>query len=165
MENNQNNKHEQTKKKLKIIGVALLIIGGIFTLVGFINFFASFGGDSMPNLFWCTFIGLPMLGIGSMLTTMGYKQEISRYIKNESIPVLNEAGEELSPAIRAVTNAVKEGLCEETQQIRCNCGNYNDKTDKFCSNCGKALTYTCPQGNVKLEPDDKFCKQCGTKLN
>ena len=165
MENNQNNNHEQTKKKLKKIGLILLIVGGIFALVGFIDFFASFGGNDMPTMFWCAFIGLPMLGFGGMLTTMGFKQEISRYVKNESVPVINEAGKELSPAIQAVTSAVKEGLQNTENQVRCECGNYNGTDDKFCSECGKALKRSCPNCNAEIETDDKFCAQCGAKLN
>ena len=43
MENNtiDNKKHEQTRKKLKVIGITFLTIGGIFFLVGIISFFIA----------------------------------------------------------------------------------------------------------------------------
>lgn len=91
-------KHEQTKRKLKIIGISILSIGLIFTIIGFISFFSSFGSGDMPSLFWCSFIGLPMFAVGLSITSLAFKREISRYVKNESVPIINEAGREVSPA-------------------------------------------------------------------
>jgi hypothetical protein len=80
-------KHNEKKVKLRKIGIALLVIGGIFSLVGFIDFFAAFGGMGMPTMFWCLFIGFPMLGFGGMLLKASYIRETAQYLKDESVPV------------------------------------------------------------------------------
>lgn len=38
-----------------------------------------------------------MLFVGIVCLTFGFRKEITRYVKNESVPVINEAGEELQP--------------------------------------------------------------------
>ena len=76
-----------------------------------------------------------------MILSFAFKQEISRYLKNESVPVINEASEELSPAIKNVASAVKQGLSEDSDK-------------KYCTACG-----------AKIETNDRFCGQCGNKLD
>ena len=164
MDKKQNDQHQKTKKTLKIIGISLIIFGGVMTAIGLIDFFSSFNSFDMPTKFWCAFVGLPCIGIGSSVTSVAYKQEISRYMKNEGVPVVNEASEELSPAIRSVTTAIKESL-NGNDGVVCSCGNRNDKGDKFCSACGKPLQTVCPACGEKAEADDNFCPNCGEKLN
>ncbi len=160
---NENNNHESTKKKLKITGFILLGGGIVLSLVGLINFFASFGTGEFPKLFFCAFIGFPLLGVGAGLLSFAFKREIMRYAKNESVPVINEASEEVSPAMKNVASAVKEGLGEKT--VKCpHCGTENPTDGKFCKECGKAITTTCPECGAKVSPDDKFCGNCGAKL-
>lgn len=158
-------KHEQIKRKLKILGVTLLIVGGIFTLIGFIDLFSSIGGTSAPTKFWCAIIGLPLLGFGAMLVLNAYRREISRYLKNESVPIVNEAGKEISPAVRDIASAVKEGLQDHSENaLRCSCGEYNDKDSKFCKRCGQSLLSVCPHCGKSLAADSVFCNYCGAKL-
>ena len=165
MNDKQNDQHEKTKKKLKIVGISLIVIGTVFSLIGFIDFFSAFSGYRMPNKFWCLFIGFPTFGIGLIITNTAYKREISRYMKNESTPVINEASDDLAPAFRNVASAVKEGLSNtKISGIRCSCGELNEKGDKFCSACGKALLSTCPHCGKEVDVDDRFCGQCGEKL-
>ena len=156
------NKHEKTKLTFKIVGLCLLVLGIIFTAVGFISFFSAMSSFDPPKYFWCAFLGLPLLGLGGMLTMFGFKSEMSRYIKNESIPVINEASEELSPAIKSVASTVKESL--DTKEILCSCGKENDADSKYCSACGKPLFTVCPNCNKELEQDSAFCNACGQKL-
>lgn len=111
-------KHRQTKTILKILGVIFATGGLICAIIGFADFFRAFGGEGMPKLFFLCFIGFPMLFVGIVCLTFGFRKEITRYVKNESVPVINEAGEELQPAVRAVTRAVKEGLTEENGALR-----------------------------------------------
>ena len=101
-EYNDRERHNSIKKKLKIVGFICLIAGAVFTAIGLIDFFASIGGSDMPTKFWCAFVGLPLLGIGFAITSFAFRREISRYVKNESVPVINEAGKELTPAVRDI---------------------------------------------------------------
>lgn len=155
------NKHQQTKKQLKTIGIILVSIGGVCTITGFIDFFISVANMSQPSLFFLLFIGNPLLGIGASMLTFAFRGEIMRYNKNESVPIINEASEEMKPAFRNVASAVKGTM---NDQVICSCGTANDKNSRFCKKCGKELFKVCPNCNEKVENDSEFCTKCGTKL-
>ena len=139
---NENNfeKHEKLKKKLKIAGFVLVIVGAVLALVAFIDLVITLGNPDkgMPKLFFLAFIGLPMLGIGAGLLTLAFRREIATYSKNESVPVINEASSEIAPAIQNVVKAAKT-----ESGVRCECGALNDADAKFCKACGKPLAKTC----------------------
>ncbi len=159
--------HKATKKKLKIFGFILLILGAACMVTGFVDFGLSMNSDSdMPSLFFLIFIGSPMLFIGISLVVFGYKKEITTYVKNESVPVINEAAEELKPAVKSVVGAVKEELQGgETHMVTCpRCGAKNPVGHKFCPECGGSLEKICPECGAKQEADDKFCGNCGAKF-
>lgn len=165
MDNKQNEQHKKTKKTLRLVSGILLGGGICLTATGFISFFSAFGNGGFPELFWCAFLGLPMLGIGGSIASVANRREISTYMKNEDVPVVNEASKELSLATKNVTSAIKEGLSgANTDGIRCSCGELNEKGDKFCSACGKALLSACPHCGKEVDADDKFCGQCGKSL-
>lgn len=156
---NKNLKHEKTKKILKIVGPVVALCGLGLAIMGFVDMIISTQNEEMPSLFWGLMAGLPMLGIGGMICLMGYRRELSRYVKNESVPVINEAGEEITPAVSAIAGAVKgteENICPH-------CGKGNADDAKFCRHCGGELTITCPVCGEKVK-DGKFCEKCGAKL-
>lgn len=155
-------KHESIKNFLKAAGILTLGIGIVFLIIGAIDFFSAFGSFDMPSKFWCFFIGIPLLGIGGAMTSFGFRREMTRYMKNESMPVIKEASEEIKPAIMNITSAVKAGLKEN--QVLCKCGKTNDKESKFCNSCGRALRKTCPACKAALSADSRFCDNCGYKL-
>lgn len=104
-----NDKHNKVKTRLKIIGFIVLAIGLACTVTGMVDFFTTaMNMNGMPKLFWLLFIGVPMLGIGGTLLGFAFQREIMRYTKNEAVPVINEASEELKPAVKSVAEAVKE---------------------------------------------------------
>ena len=140
---NENNfeKHEKLKKKLKIAGFVLVI------------------GGAMPKLFFLAFIGLPMLGIGAGLLAFAFRREIATYSKNESVPVINEASSEIAPAIQNVVKAAKA-----ESGVRCECGALNDADAKFCKACGKPLAKTCDNCGENNSADSAYCNNCGNKL-
>ena len=94
--------HYKNKKLLKILGFVFLIIGIILALIGLISFGISFNNMSMPNFFtfFLLFPGFILIGIGTILLRFGYMKEVGGYIKNESIPIINEASEEIKPTIK-----------------------------------------------------------------
>lgn len=161
MQNDNNfEKHEKLKKKLKIAGFVLVIVGAVLALAAFIDFFITVDPDKgMPKLFFLAFIGLPMLGIGAGLLTFGFRREIATYSKNESVPVINEASSEIAPAIQNVVKAAKT-----ESGVRCECGALNDADAKFCKACGKPLAKTCDNCGENNSADSAYCNNCGNKL-
>ena len=157
-------KHEQTKKKLKIVGLSLVAVGGLCTFIGMADFFMSFGSFRAPTLFFLCFIGMPMLGIGGPICLKGFQREIQTYAKNESVPVFNEMAPEIAPAITTLTDAVREGVQGAEKKPCPYCGDPVEADDKFCPNCGKPLSKTCPQCGEVAEADDRFCGKCGSSL-
>ena len=158
------NSHNKIKLVLKITGGALLLVGAVFAIIGFADFFSAFNGTGMPTKFWCCFVGLPLIGIGIGLLTAGFRREIMRYQKNESAPVVNEAAEDMSPAVKTVATAFREGFSGEGKR-KCSCGCENDADSKFCKVCGKLLTLRCPHCGAAIAPDSIFCDECGKKVN
>jgi hypothetical protein len=127
------NKQKLTKLLLAIIGCTLLITGIALSAIGFANF-----GNFDNNLFSLTFIGLPCIAFGIGIIVFSFSQNIARFIKNEHAPVINEFAEEISPAIKTYTSAVKDGLTEQDTKL-CTCGNKNPKDAAFCNKCGAKL--------------------------
>ena len=167
--------HNRTKKKLRIVGGILLGVGVVCALVGFIDFALTFvnasnGGARFPSLFFLAMIGIPMIGLGAGLLVFSYKKEIGRYIKNESVPVINEAAEELKPAVKSVVSAVREGIKgdadEDKKEFVCpHCGKVNLDDGAFCSFCGKPMQKTCPICGAKQSGENVYCGKCGTRLD
>lgn len=160
--NEKEKKHARIKLGLKIAGIALTAGGAVLSAVGFISFFGAFGGDGFPDLFWCCFLGLPMFAFGINFLRAGFRREIASYAKNESVPVINEAAEEMTPAVQAIAGAVRGGKGEG---LTCPaCGKANDAAAKFCDNCGEPLRRICPACGKENDAEAKFCDNCGGKL-
>lgn len=155
-------KHERTKRILKIVEPIVAAAGLILAVVGFVSFFSSFGDDGMPSLFWCAFVGMPVFVIGLGITFTAFRREIATYQKNESAPVINEFAEDIKPAVQSVASAVRETAAQDA--ICPDCGEKNDADAKFCKNCGAALRKVCPDCGEQNDADAKFCKSCGKSL-
>ena len=54
---------------------------------------------------------------------------------------------------------VQPGMC-----VCPNCHSQNEKTAKFCFNCGTSLLNTCPNCGFNLAPGSKFCPECGQSI-
>ena len=158
-------KHERTKRILKIVGPIVAAAGlilAVLAVVGFVSFFSSFGSGGMPSLFWCAFVGMPVFVIGLGITFTAFRREIATYQKNESAPVINEFAEDIKPAVQSVASAVRETAAQDA--ICPDCGEKNDADAKFCKNCGAALRKVCPDCGEQNDADAKFCKSCGKSL-
>ncbi len=158
-------KHEETKKKIKIFGAVCLGVGLVCAVIGFVNFFSTaIYGDGFPKLFFLLFIGFPLIAVGLAALSFGFRGEILRYNKNEGLPVVKEAGSELTPTIRDIANACREGKTKDGDTVTCTCGTVNDADSRFCKSCGRELSRTCPHCGAKIAPDCKFCTECGAAL-
>lgn len=153
-------KHQRIKLVLKIAGILIVVAGLVFAIIGFADFFGSVSQHERPTKFWSFFIGFPMLAVGGILAGMGFRRELASYAMRESAPVFNEAGKEIQPGIKAISEAVlsKDGI------VCPSCGALNDKGSAFCKKCGTALSKKCPSCGADLDADASFCDKCGTKL-
>lgn len=158
-------KHKKIKIILRISGAILLICGIVFVIVGMVDFFQSTMDfpNGRPSKMWCFICGIPLIPIGAGLFALGFEKEMMRYVKNESVPIINELGQEVSPAIQNIVAAVKKGATKSTGTT-CSCGQINEIESKFCKNCGKSLVQTCPNCNAQIDKDSKFCDNCGERL-
>ena len=154
--------HRQVKLLLRTIGIILLVGGLTLTVIGFMNF-----GNFENNLFMLVMLGIPCIGLGIGLTVFSFTQSISRYIKNEHAPIVNELAEDITPAIRSFAKATKDGFTGNPPRVCAKCGNQLDTDDAFCSNCGQDITVQnkfCSKCGAGIETDDKFCSKCGAPL-
>src|SRR5262245_30665559 len=81
--------HVKARGFLRVAGPVVLSLGVLFTVTGVIDFFLSMGDSTrgFPRLFWCGFVGLPLLFVGSVLCMGGFLGTVARYTAAESAPV------------------------------------------------------------------------------
>ena len=166
-------RHAETRSALRVIGPCVLGAGLIFMLIGIGNFFASFGSPEPPRYFWCAFIGIPLLGIGGMITHFAYLGAVTRYMADEVAPVgkdvVNYMADGTKGAVRDLASAVGEGLglkppAEHPAVARCpKCDADNEASANFCKQCGAPLArpQICRACGHENAADAQFCDHCG----
>lgn len=159
---------------MRFIGPVLLVVGLLFMIVGVGNFFLSFGNMNPPRLFWCAFVGMPLLAIGSALTKAGFAGAVARYQAGEYAPVakdtFNYVADGTQDGVRSIASAVGEGLRGETSVDTSPCpacNAPNDPGSKFCDQCGGAFPadVRCPGCGEVNDPDARFCDRCGDRID
>ena len=169
--------HSSTRNVLRTVGPVLALLGLGLATVGLVDFFRAFGGSAEPRYFWCAFLGLPLLGVGLMLTKLGYLGKFIRYMAQEAAPpardTFNYMAEGTQKGVKMVAGAIGQGLKEgglgpsgAATKIRCHkCNALNDTGARFCDQCGQAMAKSkpCPQCAEVNDPDAKFCDNCGYK--
>lgn len=142
--------HDGIRQAARVIGPLMIAVGGMFTAIGMISFFSSFGSFEPPQYFWCAFIGLPLMAFGGAVTKFAYLGAIFRYLAGEVAPVqkdtFNYLATGVSPGVKDLARAVSEGLAEGRQVP-------HSDDSKYCSHCGQAIAL-----------DANFCSSCGQKV-
>lgn len=169
--------HGRKRSVLRKVGPLVLAVGGIFMLIGFVDFARSMGRfGEPPTLFWCFFIGMPLLWLGFVLTSAGYAGAAARYMAGESAPVakdtVNYMADGTKESVKTLATAVGEGLAAagsgaKQVLVRCHkCNVTNEADAKFCKSCGTGLAKTAPcrACNELNDPDARFCDHCGKPL-
>ena len=170
--------HDQIRAVLRFLGPAVAIVGILFFAVGIGSFFSSFGSHGPPQQFWCAFVGLPLIGIGVMISKFGYMGAVARYMSREVSPVatdtVNYVAHGTKDAVREVAAAVGEGLRGAGRQpaaaggVRCSkCDAENDRNASFCKACGTGILQAvgCSACGELNDPDARFCDNCGRALS
>jgi hypothetical protein len=165
-------RHEQIRGVLRGVGPVLLVVGVIFSAIGFISFFSSFGTFEPPRYFWCVFVGFPLIGIGTALSKAGYLGAMLRYMSGEMSPVgkdtFNYMAEGTRPGVETIARAVGEGLgaAQGGRALSCpKCQAPNDPSAQFCDQCGAPVVeVTCPSCQRPNAPGSRFCSHCGRPI-
>lgn len=133
------NVNANTRKKLRIIGIPLMIIGIIIIIYSFITFFGSFSNSyeetSRNSITWfgLSALGMILLFIGGILFYFSIIRPVSKYIAAEASPAVTTVSE-------AFGKGVKKTETEEVIKIKCpHCGYLESEDAEFCSKCGKKL--------------------------
>ena len=100
---------------LRVIGVLLIVAGIVLAIIGF-GAFANTDLDDRLDLFKLAMIGIPMLGVGGMLTMLSFKDAVMR----KGMQRRNELIAQFSVA------------CPH-------CGAMNQQGAAFCNMCGNAI--------------------------
>ena len=138
------------RSALRLGGPIVFGIGLLLTAIALIDFFSSFGSfGGMPTNFWMAFIGLPMMGIGWAMIQAGYLGSATRYVAGE-----------VAPTLRDTIGALGFG----SEAACASCGAANDRTARFCAQCGKAMVTTCAACGAQSEPGARFCSGCGKEI-
>ncbi|KAA3607528.1 MAG: zinc-ribbon domain-containing protein [Planctomycetota bacterium] len=172
-------RHQGAKSTLRVAGFGLLLVGGIFALIGFVDFFSSFNSMGPPTKFWCLFVGLPLAALGLGMVKAGYMGEVSRYVAGETAPVLkdtfNYMAEGTQDGVEDLAEAVGRGLHgsraasqDAKVVLRCHkCNQDNDADSRFCKQCGASLakSHPCSSCGELNDPDARFCDHCGQAIS
>jgi hypothetical protein len=112
----QTPKHKRTRSFLRLAGPLVAGVGLVFLIIGMASFFSVFGGNGSPRLFWCCFVGMPLLFAGGVMCMFGFIGAVSRYTAAEQVPVATEAINDLADgtqaAVKTVARSVAEGVRE-----------------------------------------------------
>jgi hypothetical protein len=112
----QTPKHRKARTFLRVAGLVTVLVGLLLVAIGMASFFSAFGGHGPPRLFWCCFIGMPLLFAGSVMCMFGFLGALSRYTAAEQVPVATDAINDLAGgtqgAVKTVARAVAEGVKE-----------------------------------------------------
>lgn len=102
--------HEGNRSLLRAAGVVLVVVAGIFMLVGGIDFFSAFGTFHPPTKFWCFFVGMPVLFVGGNLLRLGYLGAVNRYVAEETVPVVRDSAVEVAEGLRPTIRGIASDL-------------------------------------------------------
>lgn len=114
-------KHSAARKFLRIAGPLTLAAGALLMIIGFGSLIiTTFNSSGPPALFFCAFIGIPLLFVGTVMCMFGFMGAVSRYVAAEQAPVakdtINYMADGTQDAFRTVARAAAQGVEEGMQR-------------------------------------------------
>jgi hypothetical protein len=116
----QTPQHNGVRNFLRIAGLLVALTGLVLVIVGLVNFFSAFGGEAPPRLFWCCFVGMPLLFVGGAMCMYGFMGAVARYIAAEQVPVATDAVTDLAEGTQGAVKTVARAVAEGVQEARKN---------------------------------------------
>lgn len=108
-------KYQNSKKKVNGVGTILLIIGGIMLVLGLVM---SFGFHQLGFGIFAV-IGLALVGFGAQAKLLGNGREITAFMAQSQMPVAKEGIEKMAPsagvAAKEIAKGIKEGLKDDEE--------------------------------------------------
>lgn len=144
-----NPKHRKTRRILRVMGPLFAGTGVVLMAIGMGSFFLALAGGGPPRFFWCTFLGMPILFVGTVISMFAFMGAVTRYQAGEVAPVgkdtFNYLAEGTKGGVQTMATALGAGLAQgmagSANPVRCSqCGHRWPADAKFCAECGSELT-------------------------
>ena len=158
------NENSKARKVFRILGPILLGVGGILLVISFLSLISGGLGT-----FFLGFIGIPVLFVGGVFTSLGYMGAMARYSASQTAPVAKDVTnymvDNTSESVARMAGAVVREVKGESQPVKCDaCGEVAHPGAVFCDNCGKPLAKVCPKCSAVNDQNARFCQKCGEPL-
>ena len=139
-------KFQKTNKKVNVIGITLLSVGGlillgtiIVLLGGFINPFSKYA----PICGVIAVLGFGLFWVGIICFNSSHSRQISAYMMQQHMPLSQEYIKKMSPsmgtAAKEIAKGIKDGMSADESFYCKHCGAQIDADSNFCNKCGKQL--------------------------
>ncbi|MBP3870084.1 MAG: hypothetical protein J6E46_03825 [Faecalicoccus sp.] len=112
------NQHQRSVRKLSLISKIMMIIGGLgFLGCGFMLFghFIDYNKVPLIGFGWILCGGL--FGVGLVLAVMANSRKIMSYNLQESLPVIKEGMEEITPMVDKMADQMSPSLKKAAKDI------------------------------------------------
>jgi hypothetical protein len=154
------------KKRLRIIGFSTLIPGIICLVVSMADLFSATGFHDTPDLFWLSFVGMPLIFVGFVCLGMGYMGEVGKYQASQIAPVAKDTINYMIDGTKdEISDLIRKVKSDDKVSRNCRyCGDTLEINALFCDHCGKKVSKTCGACNEENSDDARFCKSCGKTL-
>lgn len=98
-------KYQESKKKISLVGTILLCAGGLLMLTGIILLAnRNFAGGFM------LVFGFGLIGFGMVTKVMGHGREINAFMMQQNIPIMKETAETIAPTARKIAKETMDDL-------------------------------------------------------
>ena len=158
------NENSKARKVFRILGPILLGVGAILMLFSLLSLFTFNFSTSFLG-----FIGIPVLFVGAVFTSLGYMGAMARYSASQTAPVAKDVTnymvDNTSESVARMAGAVVKEVKGESAPVKCEqCGEVAHPGAVFCDNCGKPLAKVCPKCSAINDQNARFCQKCGEPL-
>ena len=112
------NQHQRSVRKLSLISKIMMIIGGLgFLGCGFMLFGHFIDYNKVPLIGFGWILSGGLFGVGLVLAVMANSRKIMSYNLQESLPVIKEGMEEITPMVDKMADQMSPSLKKAAKDI------------------------------------------------
>ncbi len=123
----------KVKLALKLVGMLLIIGGATLIIIGFSDFISALTRGEEPELFVCSFLGIPIFFLGIASVIYGYMRKVS--LKVTKVSMDTEKNLHKVTVIHSLSNEIDT----LSKKVCPSCKLENDSDSAFCKHCGTKL--------------------------